>query len=95
MTRGLAGLVEADVLLARHGRARRPAAGRRDDVRGVEVRGEDVVGRDGRARRGGPGSVVIATVPAVVRSQPATAPATTTGRRGDQNARPHLADDRG
>lgn len=53
-------------------------AGTFDEVRGVEVRGEDGVGRDG-VEDGVeyPGSVVIATVPGVVRSQPPTAPTTT------------------
>lgn len=55
-----------------------PGGGASDDVRGVEVRGDDVVGRDDvDVLVDGPASVVIATVPGVVRSQPAMAPATT------------------
>jgi hypothetical protein len=54
-----------------------PGGGALDEVFGVDVRGDDVVGRDEvEILVGEPASVVIATVPDVVRSHPAMAPAT-------------------
>jgi hypothetical protein len=50
---------------------------RGDDVRGEDVRGDDVLGRDVERGVLMPGSVVIATVPGVERSQ-AVMPAAST-----------------